>query len=185
MRALLIVIPHPLVEIPLKLYSTLVIYILWLSVSLWLYFVVNFKKTEGIDLILWYLNMPLSYFSLSMVWILFAIIINGGLYSFFIYILCRDKLFWKLISVAIISLIIIGCIFLELFKAKEIVQAEVSQIIEIFSWPFFMRNVFYPFFMGFNLFLIYCYFTILRGLFLRCKAPLFLLPAELKIAFLC
>ena len=152
-----------------SLYSTLVIYILWLSVSLWLYFVVNFEKTEGIDLMLWYLNMPLSYFSLSMVWILFAIIINGGLYSFFIYILCRDKLFWKLISVAIISLIIIGCIFLELFKAKEIVQAEVSQIIEIFSWPFFIRNDFYPFFMGFNLFLIYCYFTILRGLFLRCK----------------
>lgn len=152
-----------------SLYSTLVIYILWLSVSLWLYFVVNFKKTEGIDLMLWYLNMPLSYFSLSMVWIFFAIVINGGLYSFFIYILCRDKLFWKLISIAIISLILIVCIFLELFEAKEIAQAEISQIIEIFSWPFFIRNDFYPFFMGFNLFLIYCYFTILRGLFLRCK----------------
>ena len=152
-----------------SLYSTLVIYILWLSVSLWLYFVVNFEKTEGIDLMLWYLNMPLSYFSLSMVWIFFAIVINGGLYSFFIYILCRDKLFWKLISIAIISLILIVCIFLELFEAKEIAQAEISQIIEIFSWPFFIRNDFYPFFMGFNLFLIYCYFTILRGLFLRCK----------------
>ena len=156
-------------KIKTSLYCAITTYFLWLGILLWIYKIVLVEKPEGGILMLSFPNVPLSYFSLSMVWIFFAIVINGGLYSFFIYILCRDKLFWKLISIAIISLILIVCIFLELFEAKEIAQAEISQIIEIFSWPFFIRNDFYPFFMGFNLFLIYCYFTILRGLFLRCK----------------